>query len=54
MTESHFALTCGTCGAPVPLRVAEEVPCPHCGDAVAIPERWRAAAQAREADELAP
>jgi predicted RNA-binding Zn-ribbon protein involved in translation (DUF1610 family) len=52
MTESLSALTCRTCGAPVPLRVADEVPCPHCGDAVAIPERWRAAAQAREADEL--
>ncbi|HVY47541.1 MAG TPA: hypothetical protein VHB21_16745 [Minicystis sp.] len=36
-------LTCGNCGASVPLADADAVPCPHCGGAVAMPVAYRRA-----------
>jgi predicted RNA-binding Zn-ribbon protein involved in translation (DUF1610 family) len=43
-------LACDGCGAKVPLAVAASIPCPHCGHDVAVPERWRIAAEAKAAD----
>lgn len=45
-------LRCERCGAAVPLRVASSIACRHCQAEVAIPERWRAAAEAHAAAEV--
>jgi DNA-directed RNA polymerase subunit RPC12/RpoP len=48
---SLATLHCERCGAPVPLRVAAALECHHCKSPVAVPEQWRAAAEAHAADE---
>jgi DNA-directed RNA polymerase subunit RPC12/RpoP len=42
-------LACSKCGAKVPLALAERIACVHCGADVEVPERWRAAAEAKAA-----